>query len=96
MQIEQIKIMVKNNTVIFQNLTYTTLLELFVVTSPLITYPYLVKTLGTELYGLVITAQIIASYAAIVVNFGFKSITAKDILIHRDNKKNFLKLSPQS
>lgn len=86
MRVEKYKKLIRNNSVIFQNLTYITLLELFIVVSPLITYPYLVKTLGTELYGLVITAQVIASYAVILVNFGFRSITAKDISIHRDNR----------
>lgn len=84
--LEKYKKLIKNNSVIFQNLTYITLLELFIVASPLITYPYLVKTLGAELYGLVITSQVIASYAVIMVNFGFRSISAKDISIHRDDK----------
>jgi PST family polysaccharide transporter len=86
MQTQKYKKLIRNNSVIFQNLTYITLLELFIVISPLITYPYLVKILGSELYGLVIIAQVIASYAVIVVNFGFRSITAKDISIHRENK----------
>lgn len=86
MLIDKIKTIVKNNSVIFQNLSYITLLELFLVVSPLLTYPYLVRTLGTELYGLVITAQVISSYAVILVNFGFRSISAKDISIHREDK----------
>lgn len=86
MNIDKYKKLITRNSVIFQNLTYITILEIFVVLSPFITYPYLVKTLGSELYGLVITAQVIASYPKIIVNFGFRSITAKDIAIYRDNK----------
>lgn len=86
MTIIKIKSIIKNNSVIFQNFTYITLLELFLIVSPLITYPYLIRTLGTELYGMVIIARVIASYAVIIVNFGFRGITAKDISIHRDNK----------
>jgi len=86
MVIIKYKKLIQNNSVIFQNLTYITLLELFVTVSPLITYPYLIKTLGYELYGLVITAQVIASYAVILVDFGFRSISAKDISIHRNDK----------
>lgn len=78
---------IERNIVIFQNLTYITLLELFISISPLITYPYLVKTLGSELYGLVIMAQVVASYAIIVVNFGFRRITARDIAINRNDKQ---------
>ena len=83
---KKIKTIIKNNSIIFQNFSYITLLELFLIVSPLITYPYLLRILGTELYGFIITARIIASYAVILVDFGFKSITAKDISIHRNNK----------
>lgn len=76
----------KNNSLILQNLSYITLLELFVVISPLITYPYLIKTLGMKLYGFVIIAQVIVSYAVILINFGFRRISAKDISIYRDDK----------
>lgn len=75
-----------NNKVIFQNFTYITFLQLFLLLTPLFTYPYLVRILGRELYGLVITAQVVASYCSLFVDFGFKSISARDISIHRDNK----------
>jgi len=42
------------------------------------------------LYGLVITSQVIASYATFVVDFGFRTILAKDIAL---NKNNIAKLS---
>lgn len=86
MNIEKAKKIISNNSVIFENFSYVALLELFVVISPLITYPYLIKTLGTELYGLVILAQIFASYAVIVVNFGLRTILPKHISIHRNDK----------
>jgi PST family polysaccharide transporter len=86
MNIDKYKKRIRNNSVIFQNLTYITFLELFIVVSPLITYPYLIKTLGSELYGLVITAQVIASYGVIVVNFGLRTILPKEISIHRNDK----------
>lgn len=87
MILEKYKKLIGNNLVIFQNLKYMTILELFVVVSPLITYPYLTKTLGSEVFGLVITASIIASFAIIFVNFGFRNISAKDVSIHRDNRE---------
>ena len=33
-----------------------------------------------------ITAQIVASYGSILVDFGFKSVSAKHVSIHRENK----------
>lgn len=55
--------------------------------TPLITYPYLIRILGQELYGWVITAQIVASYCSIFVDFGFKQVSAKHISISRNNKE---------
>lgn len=63
------------------------LLQVFVLISPLITYPYLVNTLGSELYGWVIMAQVLASYASIAVGFGFNEVTAKEIAMHTDDAR---------
>ena len=85
MSLVNFKKLIRNNSVIFQNFSYIAFLEIFIVVSPLVTYPYLIKTLGSELYGFVILAQVIAGYAVIVVNLGFRRILAKDISIHRND-----------
>ncbi len=54
---------------------------------PLITYPYLIRVLGKETYGLVVFAQAVVGYLVILVGFGFNISATKDISIHRDNKK---------
>ena len=74
------------NKTVFQNFSYISLLQIFVMLIPLITYPYLIRTLGKELYGWVITAQVVASYCSIFIDFGFKNISAKHISIWRDDK----------
>lgn len=74
---------INNNKVIFQNISYITFLEVFIIATPLITYPYLVRVLGSELYGLVITSQVVAGIASIFINFGFKRVSAKHVSIHR-------------
>lgn len=71
------KQIIQNNRRIFSNFSYLALLEIFGLIAPLITYPYLVKVLGTDLYGWVITAQITASYATILIDFGFRRVSAK-------------------
>ncbi len=75
----------RNNKRIFSNFSYLALLEIIILIAPLITYPYLVRVLGTELYGWVITAQITASYASILIDFGFRRVSAKHVAMHRDN-----------
>ena len=61
------------------------LLQLIVLVAPLLTYPYLVNILGSELYGWVILAQVVASYASIMVGFGFDGVTAKEVALYAEN-----------
>jgi len=83
--IDKIKKQAKNHKTLIANFSYLSVLEVFVLLTPLITYPYLTRVLGTEIYGLVITAQILASYATIVVKFGFDSVSARHISIWRED-----------
>jgi PST family polysaccharide transporter len=53
---------------------------------PLATFPYLIRVLGKETYGLVIYAQVVVSYLQIIVNFGFNTSAIKEISLYRDNK----------
>lgn len=84
--IEKCHQLVKRHSTIFENFTYITALQVFVMITPLITYPYLVRVLGMELYGWVITAQVVASYCSILVDFGFKSVSARHVSINRNDK----------
>ncbi|MDE6284365.1 MAG: oligosaccharide flippase family protein [Bacilli bacterium] len=78
------KLFIKN-TKLLSNFSYLALLEVFLLIAPLITYPYLVKVLGRELYGWVITGQITASYCTVLIDFGFKRISARHIAINSTN-----------
>lgn len=75
----------KNNKKLFANFSWLAILEIFILIAPLITYPYLVKVLGRDLYGWVITAQITASYCTVLIDFGFKRISARHIATNSDN-----------
>ena len=81
---------IKKNKNIFSNFSYLAILEIFSLVAPFLTYPYLVATLGKELYGWVITAQITASYAIILIDFGFRRISAKYVAASRHD---YFKLS---
>lgn len=78
---------VQSNKILIENFSYISALQIFILLTPLITYPYLTRVLGTELYGLVITAQVLASYAMIIVKFGFDDVSARYVSIHREEKK---------
>jgi PST family polysaccharide transporter len=53
---------------------------------PLITYPYIMRVLGAELYGTIIFAQAIIAYCSIIINFGFEATATKDISVYQHDK----------
>lgn len=75
----------KSNKTVIENFSYVSLLQIFILIAPLITYPYLVRVLGTDLYGRVISAQVLASYASIIILFGTDDVCAKYVSIYREN-----------
>lgn len=71
---------------LIENFSYLVFLQIFLLVYPLITYPYLVKVLGKELYGIILTAQMLASYASLFIDFGSNFVCAKHISINRNDK----------
>ena len=57
----------KSHKVLIENFSYLAFLQVFLLLYPLITYPYLVDVLGKEIYGIVLTAQMLASYASLLI-----------------------------
>lgn len=85
MELRLIQLVKKHRTIV-ENFSYMSVLQLFLLIYPLITYPYLVQVLGSELYGIVLTAQMLSSYASLIVDFGSNYVCAKHVSINRDNK----------
>jgi len=52
---------------------------------PLITYPYLIRVLGIEMYGLIVYVQAIMGFLVIIIGFGFNISATKEVSIHRNN-----------
>lgn len=90
--ISWLKNTIEKNNLFFQNLTYLSILEIFNVLVPIITLPYLLRTLGKEMYGLVIFAQAIIYYLAVFQNFGLNTFAVKEASIHRDNSSKMSSL----
>ena len=84
---EKIKKGLVNHKTLVQNFSYLSALQIFNMLLPLITYPYLIRVLGKETYGLVIFAQAIVGYLVILVSFGFNISATKEVSIYRENKE---------
>lgn len=83
----KIKSLLKRNKSVIENLSYVSILQLFNMLVPLLVYPYLIRVLGKETYGVVIFAQAVVGYFIILVGFGFNITATKEISIYRDNKE---------
>ena len=76
----------ERNRSLLHNVSFITLLQIFNVIAPLITYPYLVRVLGRELYGVFITAQVLVAYFSLFVVWGSDNVCAKHVSIFRDDR----------
>lgn len=83
---QQISKVLTEQKVLVQNFSYMSILQLINLVIPLITYPYLIKTLGKDIYGIIIYAQAIMAYFVVFVNFGFNISATKEISLNRNDK----------
>lgn len=84
--------LLKHNKRLIENFSYVSLLQIFILVSPLITYPYLVGVLGKDLYGVIITAQVLTSYGTIIINFGTDGVCAKYVSVNRNNTEKLSRI----
>lgn len=83
---------VRNKTLI-QNFSYLSVLQVFNMILPLITYPYLIRVLGKEVYGTIAYAQAIIGYLGILISFGFDISAIKDISINRNSPEKLSEIT---
>ncbi|MCX7697956.1 MAG: flippase [Candidatus Goldbacteria bacterium] len=62
-------------------------LQIFNYILPLITFPYLVRILGPDKFGLISFAQAFATYFILITDYGFNFSAVRDIAINRENKE---------
>ncbi len=75
-----------NNKKLIHNFTSLTILQLTNYLFPLITFPYLVRVLGSEVYGLVSFAIAFVTYFIVLTDYGFNLSATQEISIHRNNE----------
>ena len=74
------------------NFSYLSILQVFTILFPLLTYPYLLRVIGLELYGVIVFAQSIIIYISLVINFGFNMSSAKEVAIHKEDKEKLSRI----
>ncbi len=83
-----IKKIFSNNTHIIKNYFYLSLVQGTNFIIPLITYPYLVRTLDVKNYGIVMMAGSLMVFLNIFVDFGFNISATREVSLLRNKKDN--------
>ena len=71
---------------IVSNFFSLTILQIANYILPLIVLPFLVRTLGSEKFGLVMLAQSLAVFLTIAVDFGFDTSGTREVSLSRKNE----------
>ncbi len=82
---DYIKTTFEKNKILFRNFSSLSLLQISQYILPLITFPYLVRVLGPDGYGLVSFAMAFVGYFTVLTDYGFNLSATKEISINREN-----------
>ena len=68
----------KKYKVILSNTAYLSVLEILKMVMPFVALPYIIRTVGTGNYGIVVFAQTVICYFSVLVNFGLDVSAVKE------------------
>ena len=73
--------------ILIENFSYMGLLQVFNILFPLLSYAFLIRILGAEMFGLIVFAQSLVAYLIIIIDFGFNISATRQVSIYRDDPK---------
>lgn len=85
-KIKQLKLFFIEHKILIQNFSSLSILQIFGMIFPLITYTYLIRILKSDIYGLIVFAQTVVQYFIIFINYGFNISATQSISLNRNNK----------
>lgn len=77
------------------NFSYISSVKFISIILPVVTFPYLIRTLGAEKYGIVMWAWAIAQILIVFIQLGFDTLGTKLISENREDKKFISKILAQ-
>lgn len=78
---------IRNNKKVMENYFFMTILQILNMCFYLLIYPFLIRTLGTEGYGLYAYSASLVFLFITFVNFGFDLPAARQVALHVNNKE---------
>lgn len=84
---DMLKRVLRDNSTIARNTGYLTVIECVHIFLPFVALPYVIRTIGMELYGTVAFAQTLVQYFLILINFGLDISAVKDVSVNRHDSE---------
>ncbi|RUA11199.1 MAG: flippase, partial [Flavobacteriia bacterium] len=78
--------LIKNNKLLFKNISYLAFFQIANYILPILVFPYLIKVVGIEKFGIVSLAQAVALYLNVLIEYGFNFSATRFISNNRDDK----------
>lgn len=75
------------HNVLVKNFNYLSIIQVVTLLVPFLVYPYLIRVLGKELYGVYAYSFAFIAFFVMFINFGFDISELKSISINRDQKE---------